>query len=153
MPRNVVLGSVTLAISIVYYWMATSVRVSQLSDAIGPQGLPKAYAVGLGLLSMFLIAGSFRGARQPTPAGAGGRAALSRALGCMVIGVAYLVIAPWLGYMLSIAGLILATTYYQGGSLTRSSALVALAGGVLFWILFVVLMGIPQPPGIFPPEI
>jgi hypothetical protein len=29
---------------------------------------------------------------------------------------------------------------------------VAVGGGVFFWLLFVVLMGIPQPPGFFPPQ-
>lgn len=153
MPRNVVLGSVTLALSAAYYWMATTLPVSQLADAIGPQGLPKTYAVVLGLLSILLIAGSVRGVRAPAPAGAGGRASLPRAMGTLLIGIVYIAVAPWLGYMLSITALILATTYYQGGALTRYSAVVALAGGVLFWVLFVVLMGVAQPPGIFPPEL
>ena len=152
MPRNVILGSTTLAISIVYYWLAGSVPVSQLSDAIGPQGMPKAYAITLAALSLILITGSLRGVRVPTPPGAGGRTALWRAAGTLLIGIGYILLVPWLGYLLGIAGLILATTYYQGGTLTRYSALVALAGGVMFWLLFVMLMGIDQPAGIFLPR-
>ena len=68
----------------------------------------------------------------------------------LAIGVVYIVIAPWLGYTLSIAGLILATTYYQGGSVTRRVAIVAASGALFFWLLFVVLMRIPQPLGWWP---
>jgi hypothetical protein len=55
--------------------------------------------------------------------------------------------------MVSIAGVILATIYYQGGGFTRHAVIVALCGGVFFWLLFVVLMGISQPPGFFPPQL
>jgi putative tricarboxylic transport membrane protein len=152
MSPNLILGSVTLAVSVVYYWMAAALPVSRLSDSIGPQGLPKVYAVVLAALSLVLIAGSLRGADE-CGTRSGGAAAVPRAAGTLFIGVAYVLIAPYLGYMLSITALILATTYYQGGTLTRYSAFVALAGGVLFWVLFVVLMGIAQPAGIFPPQI
>jgi putative tricarboxylic transport membrane protein len=68
----------------------------------------------------------------------------------LLIGIVYIVLAPWLGYLLSIAGLIFATTYYQGGTVGRPAALVALCGGVFFWVLFVAFMGIAQPAGLFP---
>jgi hypothetical protein len=74
-------------------------------------------------------------------------------MGMIAMGVVYIVVAPWVGYLLSIAGLILATTYYQGGTIGRQAAIVALGGGVFFWLLFVVLMGIAQPPGFFPPAL
>jgi hypothetical protein len=153
MTRNAILGSSTLAISSVYFWLASTVPVSQLSDAIGPRGLPRTYAVTLAALSLLLIAGSRRRAREPETAGAGGRLALSRAAGTLLIGIVYMLVLPWVGYLLSVAALILVTTYYQGGRVTRTSVLVALSGGVLFWVLFVALMGIPMPPGLFPPAL
>jgi hypothetical protein len=68
----------------------------------------------------------------------------------LAIGVAYLVSVPWLGYPLAIAGLILATTSAQGGGVGRRTAVVAACGAVILWLLFVVLLGIPQPPGVWP---
>jgi putative tricarboxylic transport membrane protein len=65
------------------------------------------------------------------------------------MGVAYIVLAPWIGYPIAIAALIAATTYYQGGAFSRQVALVSVCGGVLFWVLFVVLMGIQQPAGVW----
>ena len=52
--------------------------------------------------------------------------------------------------MLSLAALIMATTYYQGGAWNRQVAAVAVSGAVVFWLLFVMLLGIPQPAGFWP---
>jgi putative tricarboxylic transport membrane protein len=164
--RDLTFGGAALAISVLYYWMATSVPVSQLADAIGPQGLPKAYAVILAALSLMLMIGSVRdrasreGKREASTTesdSSGSRAAHSRsrsfrAAGMLLIGIVYILLAPWLGYLLSISGLIFATTYYQGGTVGRQAALVALCGGVFFWVLFVAFMGIAQPPGFFSPQ-
>ena len=157
MDRDLAFGGTTLALSAGYYWMATAIPRSQLADAVGPQGLPRTYAVLLGVLSLALIARSLRArvqaskvsdARSPVT---GPRSPLWRVAGMLAIGVVYIVVAPWLGYLLSIAALILATTYYQGGAINRQVVVVALSGGILFWLLFVVLMRVPQPPGWWPP--
>jgi hypothetical protein len=164
--RDLVFGGAALAISVLYYWMTTLVPASQLADAIGPQGLPKVYAVILAALSLMLMIRSVRDSasrkagRKPSTMesdSSGARHADSRsrsfrAAGMLVIGIVYILLAPWLGYLLSISGLIFATTYYQGGTVNRQAALVALCGGVLFWVLFVAFMGIAQPSGFFSPQ-
>ena len=68
----------------------------------------------------------------------------------LLIGILYLAAVPWLGYILALTGLIAATTYYQGGGLNARVALVALSGALFFWVLFVAVLGIPHPPGIWP---
>jgi len=175
MGRDLAFGIATLALSASYYWMATAIPESQLADAIGPEGLPRTYAVLLGGLSLVLIARSLgardsglgaRGSpvesripsaesripnpesRVPSP-----RSPLWRVAGMLAIGIVYILVAPWLGYLLSIAALILATTYYQGGAINRQVAVVALSGGIFFWLLFVVMMRIQQPPGWWPPPL
>jgi putative tricarboxylic transport membrane protein len=154
MNKDVLFGSATFALSVGYYWMASTIPPSQLADAIGPQGLPKAYAILLAVFSLILIGRSL--ARRPggrTKTAAGERAQRSplwRVAGMLAIGIVYILVVPWLGYVLSIAGLLFATTYYQGGSVNRQVAMVAVSGAIFFWFLFVVLMGIPQPPGWWP---
>lgn len=152
MNRDLAFGSATLALSAAYYWMAAAIPKSQLADAIGPQGLPKTYAALLGALSLMLIGKSLRTRSQasPTP---DPRSPLWRVAGMLAIGIVYILVAPWLGYLLSIAALILATTYYQGGAVNRQVAVVALSGGIFFWLLFVVMMRIQQPPGWWPPPL
>ena len=56
-------GGATLVTGVAYYFMATSVPMSQLADAIGPQGLPKVYALMLVALSLILIVTSLRDVR------------------------------------------------------------------------------------------
>jgi len=158
--RDLAFGGTMLALSAGYYWMAVAIPRSQLADAVGPQGLPRVYALLLGVLSLTMIVKSFRRRAQvpsvaatppPVPgresAGAGPRFPLWRVAGMLAIGILYILVAPWLGYLLSIAVLLLATTYYQGGAINRQVVLVSLSGGVLFWLLFVVLMRVRQPPG------
>ena len=145
MPRDLALGLSTLALSIGYFAMTLGIPHSQLSDAIGPQGLPRAYAFVLAALSLILIVRSLRSnvRLHSDPA-------IWRVVGMLGIGVVYVLAVEWLGYFLSIAGLIVATTYYQGGVVSRHVLIVALAGAVICWLLFVRLMGVSQPPGWWP---
>ena len=151
MSRDAVLGGTTLAFSAAYYWLAASLPASRLADAIGPQGLPKVYAVCLAALSLALIGGAV--ARPTRSAPLSLPPAALRAGGMLLMGVAYVALVPWLGYLVAISALIFATVYYQGGSVGVRAAIVAAGGGVFFWLLFVVLMGIAQPPGFFPPQL
>ena len=154
MDKDVYFGTATLVLSVAYYWMAALIPTSQLADAIGPQGLPKAYAILLAAFSLILIGRSLarrrHGRTKSRPAERTERSPLWRVAGMLGIGIVYILVAPWLGYVLSIAGLLLATTYYQGGTVNRQVAMVAVSGAIFFWVLFVVLMGIPQPPGWWP---
>ena len=150
MNKDLAFGTAALALSAGYYWAAAGIPESQLADAIGPQGLPRTYAVLLAALSMVLILRSLtRTVRLQPDSGS----TMWRGAGMLAIGIVYIVVVPWLGYLLSLAGLIFATTYYQGGSINRpvlSAAIVAVSGAVFCWVLFVLLMRIPQPPGLWP---
>ena len=97
--RDLAFGGAALAISILYYWMATLVPISQLTDAIGPQGLPKVYALILAALSLMLVVRSVRdpGSEIRDPKGSGKRSRSFRAAGMLLIGIVYIVLAPWLG--------------------------------------------------------
>ena len=154
MNRDVAFGTAMLALSGAYYWIAAGIPESQLADAIGPRGLPRTYAILLAALSLILIVRSLNRVRSAVPPSVrGGRlqpdsgSTIGRVAGMLAIGVVYMAVVPWLGYVLSLAGLIFATTYYQGGSINRQVAVVALSGAVFCWVLFVLVMGIPQPGG------
>ena len=73
-----------------------------------------------------------------------------RVFGMLMNGVIYILVVPWLGYMLSIAALIAATVYYQGGGFNRRVAAVAIGGALLLWLLFVRILHIAHPAGIWP---
>lgn len=151
MQRDLVFGCATLALAGGYYLLSAALPHSLLDDAIGPQGLPKAYAVLLAGLSVLQIARAL--VRRPAalaPRQGGHLQKLRRAMGMLMIGAAYLAFVPWLGYVLSLAGLIFATIRYQGGAGVRRAATIAVTGALFFWLLFVLLLGIPQPAGFWP---
>jgi hypothetical protein len=157
MPTNLALGAATLGISVGYYAAASRIPDSQLADAIGPDGLPKIYAVLLAALSILLIARSLATVRRTPHTTDTPKVRLKpdttnkarRPIAMLAIGAAYIVLVPWLGYLLTLAGLIFATTYCQGGADDRPLrvAFVALCGAIFCWALFVLVMRIPQPPG------
>jgi hypothetical protein len=149
--KDLAFGSAALVLAGGYYLMAAAIPQSLLADAIGPQGLPKSYAVLLAGLSLILIVRSMAG-RRAAPRGSVRSAVpvLGRVAGMLAIGVLYTLLVPSFGYLLSLAGLIFATTYCQGGPANRRVALVAVCGAVFLWLLFVRLLGIPQPAGFWP---
>ena len=155
--RDLVFGSATLALAVVYYALTVTIPQSDLADPIGPQGLPKTYAAVLAVLAIILIARSIKRPANPEPANpepANPRtnepANLGRVIGMLLIGVAYILVLPWLGYLLSVAALIAATTYFQGGSINLRSILVAISGALCFWVLFIWLLRIQYPAGLWP---
>jgi hypothetical protein len=142
-----VLSLILIVRSVTQRWHRTSV----LSASRPTTGLQPSRA----LRASARRAEAFGGGGKPRATTAAGgstvqRRVLWRVTGMLAIGVGYILLVPWLGYIPSLAGLIFATTYYQGGSVNRQVAVVALSGAVFFWLLFVVLMGIPQPAGFWP---
>ena len=164
--RELVLGSATLAIAAVYYLLAIRIPQSDIADVIGAQGLPKTYAALLAGLSIILIVRALTSTRSQrvraaspaatpdatpaTPKPGLQRDVAWRVFGMLMNGVIYILVVPWLGYILSIAALIAATVYYQGGELNRRAAAVAIGGAVFLWLLFVRLLHIAHPAGIWP---
>jgi putative tricarboxylic transport membrane protein len=153
--RDLVFGGAALALAAGYYLLAARIPESQLSDAVGPQGLPRIYAYLLGGLSLILIVNSVRGPKsratrpgarveRPQPSA---QPRVLRPAGVVAIGAIYIVVVPWLGYIVSLAALIAATTYYQGGGANRRVLFVAVSGALLFWLLFVAILGIQHPAG------
>ena len=156
--REIILGCGTLAIAAGYYLLAIRIPQSDISDVIGAQGLPKTYAALLAILSIMLIGRAMLARRTAVASNAaaiaiGSSASRSvgwRTFGMLVNGVLYVALVTSLGYIVSIAGLIASTIYFQGGELNRRSLAVAAGGALLLWLLFVRLLHIPHPAGIWP---
>jgi putative tricarboxylic transport membrane protein len=157
--RDLVFGGACLALAVGYYVMAAAIPESALADTVGPQGLPKTYALLLAGLSLVLIVRSSAARRdqgsgirdhKPISSIPDPRSPIPRIAGMLLIGALYLAFVPWLGYVLSLTGLIAATIYYQGGGMNARVALVSLSGAIFFWVLFVTILGISHPPGIWP---
>lgn len=106
-----------------------------------------AYAGVLGFLSVLLMLRGWRtvGGEAPTVA----PRTLARVGGLLAIGIAYIVIVPRVGYPVALAGLLIGTTYYQGGRLNGQVVVVGVAGAAVLWTVFVAVLGIDHPTGVW----
>ena len=156
MTRDTWIGLVMLIVSVVYWFEAGKIRVSPLDDGIGAAGLPKALAYALGALAIVLILRSVIGAfmfRQPAdtkPSETAEKTSWTphlRALGMLALGVGYLLLVSWLGYIITVAALLFFVALYIGADLNLRTILVAVIGSVAFHLLFVEFLGIPLPSG------
>jgi putative tricarboxylic transport membrane protein len=159
MTRDLVSGCVLLVFSIVYYLAASAIPVSMLADSVGAQGLPKSYGIALGILSALLIVQAlFARRRAAAVVDAGNEVARRqrdkqgalRAAGMLAIGIGYVLLLPWLGYIVCLALLIATTVWYQERHYRHKVWPLAIGGAVIFWLIFVQLLQIAEPSGFWP---
>ncbi|CAH2400788.1 tripartite tricarboxylate transporter TctB family protein [Mesorhizobium escarrei] len=166
MTRELMGGLLAILLGGGYFAMALQIRASALADTVGPAGLPKVLALlmiflGLVLSAQALLSGRRKSRPAAEPASAadadadadpgdeiqGGLAGLARAGGLLAIGIGYLLIVRTVGYVPAIAALIVAATLYGGAALSWRVFAIGIAGAVLYYTLFVLMLGIPLPAG------
>lgn len=153
MNKDLLSGAVLLAIAGTYYTWSTYIADSTLSDEVGAGGLPRALAVVLAILGVILIARTMLVARAATPANAAAsdddeeQASLPRGIGFLLIGVAYVFLLPFVGYIIATALMIAAVAVYEGAARTWVIPAAAIGGGLFYWAIFVKLLGVHQPMG------
>jgi putative tricarboxylic transport membrane protein len=156
MRRDLTCSLVLLAVAALYYALARDLGQTALSDAVGPAGLPMAYAAVLALLAVLLGAVAWLRRRLGATAAsgvspgdaeaeAGPARRVRRAAGALGIGVIYLLIVPWIGYPFAIALAIAAMAVYQGERPTLRLVLIACAGAGALFALFDLVLGVPTP--------
>jgi len=135
--RNLALAALGLALAGACWAAAGALPVSLLADEVGAGGVPKGLAVLLALLSIG-IALRREGVAAP-------RQNHFKALGIAALGFAYVVLAPLLGYFISIALLAGGAALYYGARRAAGVALFALASAAVLWLAFGALLGIALP--------
>jgi putative tricarboxylic transport membrane protein len=150
MRRDLACSVILLIVAVCYYAAASRMGQTALSDAVGPAGLPRVYAVALAILGAAIGATALLRRRlgktaEPGPDGPSTSRRLARAAGVVAIGVAYLAVAPVIGYPFAIALMIAAMAVYQGERPSWRAALVASAGAAVLFVLFEVVLGVTLP--------
>lgn len=161
--RNICIGVFMLLLALLYWFEANKIRISPLDGPVGASGLPKSLAYALGTLAILMIVRNLvvinlnrrAGPTQSTATATDGKH-LSvrmlphlRAIGMLLIGVAYLLTVSWLGYIPAIAGLLLIVALFSGAPFRLKTLLFAVIGSVICYLLFVRFLGIPLPDGIY----
>ena len=151
MNKDALSGLVLLAIAGLYYAASGEIADSTLSDEVGADGLPRMLSIllaGLGLLllvrSLFAL---WRARANATASTDGGDARLPRAIGLLLFGAAYVVVLPYLGYVVSIALLIGGIALFERAERPWAVPAIAVGGAVVYWAVFVKLLGVNQPVG------
>jgi putative tricarboxylic transport membrane protein len=148
MNAELAFGVAALAVAGTYYAAARAIPSSMLDDVVGSGGLPMVYGAVLAALALMQIVRALVSKRSSTQT-AGGVGPNVTAIGTLALGVGYAAVVQWLGYAGSIALLLGATAVHQGAGFSSRVVLVAVCGAAFLWALFVWLLGIPQPPGIW----
>jgi putative tricarboxylic transport membrane protein len=152
--RDAIVGLGLIVVAGLYWLGADQIRVSKLEGIVGAQAVPKGLAISLAVLSVLLIAQALlrpRRAAGPTAeVEVGGPRAHLRAAGMLLIGMGYLAVVGTVGYMPALVLLVLASALYLGQGPSARLVLVAVGLAVLYYLIFVRLLGIPLPPGIWP---
>lgn len=153
MNKDLVGGLALLAVTGFYYWAIGSIAHSSLSDEVGADGLPTLLAIGaFGVGALLVLRGGLATLRSTgeAPAEEGERTAPPlRAIGFLLFGLAYIFLLPYVGYIAAIALLLMGIALYEGAARNWKVPAVALGGALFFWAMFVKLLGVQQPAGLF----
>lgn len=170
--RDLIGGAAASVIGSAYLLLASQVRSSALDDTLGPGGMPKAYGWAMLVLGVSLFASALWRQRHPsgiTNAHQRNRQSsetnaeqqrsnvdapsvshqITRASGMLLLGIIYVLLIDTLGYFISIALLIIGVALYMGERQSFRVLLVGLLGALGMWTMFVQLLGVAMPAGIF----
>jgi hypothetical protein len=151
MNKDLLSGLVLLLIAGLYYLGTGSIADSTLSDEVGAAGLPRVLSIaltGLGLLLVVrsLVAERHTG-REQAEGDQKGDARVLRGAGFLAFGAGYVLILPIFGYLISIALLIAGIAVFERAERPWFIPITAIGGAVLYWAIFVKLLGVNQPVG------
>lgn len=161
MDRDLVCGVIAFAIALTYLAAAAAIPESAIGDTVGAAGVPHLLGYGLALMSALYVgqrlllmragispAGEEEGESRGVfdhPLSAFGWAA-----GAVAICAVFIFLFETAGYFLSVALLVFAMCVYQGVKPDIRLAAISVGGAVVFWLIFVTLLGVHMPLGIWP---
>ncbi len=165
-PKDLWIGLFFLGLALAYRYQAGLIPISPLDGAVNAAAMPKLFAGALAIFSVLLVIRALavealfvRAARKAALAKAPKRETDGikftprehlRAVGVLLFGLGYLILLPYLGYVLSVILLIAALAVYMGTKPSPKVLGIAALVGVIFYLLFVRLLSIPLPAGFWP---
>ena len=141
------LGVGAIALAAAYLVAARAIPDSVLADAVGAAGVPKVVGWATVAVGALLCLRSVRFEVAQRPAKPVDWRPHLLALGLLGLLVAYVALAPLLGYPLSIALLTGTVAWYAGAPMGWRLCAISLASGAMFWLLFAAVFGLSMPSG------
>lgn len=158
LKRDLIAAIGLLLLALAYGLKAQTIPGSSLiGKGIGAGAVPTGLAVALASFSVILLLRSALALRRLAPAAPVERQPLAerlrphrRALGMLIIGMVFVSLLEYTGYALAVALLLAATAWYNGQSKLKPLLLFAAGGAIVYDLLFVHVLGVTLPPGIWP---
>jgi len=148
--KDLIAAAILLLIGGAYFAATLEIPSSTLDDGVGPRGFPLVLAFGLVVVAAAI---AFR-ALMVMPASAHAldddqerESRWPRALGILAFGALYIPLAMLLGYALALFLLLIAVPLYEGMRFSWRVPAVAAGGAAVFYVLFVLVLGVRQPEG------
>jgi hypothetical protein len=161
---SIITGAIGASLSLAYIFAARGIEDSLLADAVGASGVPVAVGALMaatsfvllikGLLSATNERGTDRRLQQVSEEADATKDSPWRphllATGLIGILAIYLVVLPWLGYIVSVGLLAVAVAWFSGGREVKSLLGFAVLTGPLLWFFFDFALKIRMPAGFWP---
>lgn len=158
--KDLIGAGIALALAGSYWIGATHIQKSSLiGKGVGADALPRGLAVALAVLAVILIAQNLIQRRKgPLPKDAPAtpeqlaeaRRKHLRAAGMFFIGLAFLLVVGYVGYIPAIFAMICVTVVYNGRPMSWRIAAIAAVLTAVLYALFDLVLHIPMPSGIWP---
>ena len=158
--RDLIGAAIALTLAGLYWIGATHIHKSSLiGKGVGADALPRGLGITLAVLAVILVMQNLiqrrKGAlAEDAPASpeklAEARRKHLRALGMFLIGLAFLLVVGFVGYIPAIFTMICVTAVYNGRPMSWRIAAVAALLTAVFYTLFDLVLHIPMPSGIWP---
>ena len=158
--RDLIGAGICLALAGAYWIGATHIHKSSLiGKGVGADALPRGLAVALAVLAAILVLQNLMQRwKGPLPEDAPAtREQLAearhkhlRAAGMFLIGLGFLLVVGYVGYIPAIFAMICITAVYNGRPMSWRIAGIAALLTVVLYVLFDIVLHIPMPEGIWP---
>lgn len=159
---DLVLGAVLLAFGLVVALAAAQLKVGSTTDPLGPRGFPLLLGIGFVGAGIGLLVTTVVPSRAPADGverllqeeddeqddGPANRPRL--VLGAAGV-LAYVLVLPYGGFLLTTAVFLAGMIRLQGGAAPRAFLAMVLGFPTAVWLLFAVILNVPLPSGVFDP--
>jgi cell division protein FtsW (lipid II flippase) len=149
--KDLLAAAILLSIAGAYGWATLQIPSSTLDDGVGPRGFPLVLTAALAVVAIAIAARALTTARIGTHADDDAtetEARWPRALGVLAFGALYIPAAAVFGYSVALFMLLVAVPLYEGARFSWRVPAVAAGGAAVFYVLFVVVLGVRQPEGL-----
>jgi hypothetical protein len=158
--RDLIGAGIALVLAGAYWIGATHIHKSSLiGKGVGADALPRGLAIALAVLAVILILQNVIQRRKgPLPEDAPAtprelaeaRRKHLRAAGMFLIGVAFLLVVGYVGYIPATFAMVCVTAVYSGRPMSWRIAGIAAVVTAVLYILFDLILDIPMPSGVWP---